>query len=155
MNLKTQPVDRISFILGMITAFAECLANESKRMALSPPFYSSDYSSVLPEAERIAREQGIHLWYEENPDLPPANRLHWFVMYKFPEVLEEYKKLRNKGFNPIRHFSEFGALLSYGTAWGKGADGVLPMMREVRPTEDTVGRILLGEGVWPPIRDKE
>ena len=35
-------IDRKSFILGMVTAFAECIANESKKAALSPPFYPED-----------------------------------------------------------------------------------------------------------------
>ena len=63
-------IDRRSYILGMITAFAECVANECKKAALSPPFYPEDYDAVVSEAGRIAREQGIFLWYDENPDIP-------------------------------------------------------------------------------------
>ena len=59
MNFKT--IDRRSFILGMITAFAECVANECKRAALSPPFYPEDYETVVAEAENIAKDQGIFL----------------------------------------------------------------------------------------------
>jgi len=59
MSFKT--IDRRSFILGMITAFAECVANECKRAALSPPFYPEDYETVVAEAENIAKDQGIFL----------------------------------------------------------------------------------------------
>ena len=100
-------IDRKSFILGMVTAFAECVANESKKAALSPPFYPEDYESVLAEVEIIAADQGIYVWYEENLDLPEAKRLKWFVLYKFPEILDEYKALRKKGFNPALHLNEF------------------------------------------------
>jgi len=142
-------IDRKSFMLGMITAFAECLAGEAKKTALSPPFYPEDYKGLREEAEQICQEQGIFLWHEKNADLPAAKRLHWLVLFKFPEVLEEYKKLRQEGFNPALHFEEFMPLLSYGTAWGKKADKVVPQMREKRPVLDTVARILLKPGDWP------
>ena len=52
-------IDRRSYILGMITAFAECVANESKKLALSPPFYPTDY-----ENERKADHRG---YLRQNP----------------------------------------------------------------------------------------
>jgi hypothetical protein len=142
-------IDRTSFMLGMITAFAECLAGEAKKMAFSPPFYPEDYKSLREEAERICQEQGIFLWHEKNADLPAEKRLHWLVLFKFPEVLEEYKRLREEGFNPALHFEKFAALLSYGSEWGKKADKVVPRMREKRPVLDTVARFLLKPGDWP------
>ena len=142
-------IDRKSFILGMVTAFAECVANESKKAALSPPFYPDDYGTVLEEIQIITADQGIFVWYEENLDLPEAKRLNWFVLYKFPEVLEEYQGLRKQGFNPALHFNEFSNLLSYGTVWGKGAENVIPEVREKRVTIDTCATILLKPGDWP------
>ena len=68
-------IDRKSFILGMITAFAECVANECKKIALSPPFYPADYHTVVSEAQQIAKDQAISLWYEENGDIPENKRL--------------------------------------------------------------------------------
>jgi len=142
-------IERKSFMLGMITAFAECLAGEAKKLAFSPPFYPADYKSLREEAERICQEQGIFLWHEKNADLPAKKRLHWLVLFKFPEVLEDYKKLRHQGFNPALHFEKFTAMLSYGLVWGKKADKVVPRMREKRPVLDTVARILLKPGDWP------
>ena len=145
--------DRRSFILGMITAFAECVTNECKKIALSPPFYPEDYDSVLSGAGVIADDQGISLWYEENQDIPASNRLNWFVLYKFPEMLDEYLNLRNQGFNPAWHFAKFSELLSYGTAWGEGADAVVTRMRERKNTRDTFARVLLKPGDWPIERE--
>ena len=142
-------IDRKSFMLGMITAFAECLAGEAKKMAFSPPFYPEDYQSLREEAEQICQEQGIFVWHEENEDLPEDRRVHWLVLFKFPEVLETYKTLRQEGFNPALHFEKFMTLLSYGSAWGKKADKVVPRIREKRPVMDTVARILLKPGDWP------
>ena len=102
-------------MLGMITAFAECLAGEAKKLAFSPPFYPEDYKSLRKKAEQICREQGVFIWYEENADLPEDKRVHWLVLFKYPEVLDEYKKLRQEGFNPALHFEKFMSLLSYGT----------------------------------------
>jgi len=142
-------IDRKSFMLGMITAFAECLAGEAKKLAFSPPFCPKDHRGLRAETERICQEQGIFLWLEKNEDLPAKKRLHWLVLFKFPEVLEEYKKLRKEGFNPALHFEKFTALLSYGSVWGKKAGKVVPRMREKRPVLDTVARILLKPGEWP------
>jgi hypothetical protein len=143
------PIDRRSFILGMMTAFAECIANECKKIALSPPFYPQDYDVVLPEAEKIVKEQSIHLWYDKNLDIPETIRLNWFVLYKFPEVLDEYKRLRDQGDNPAWNLEKFSDLLSYGTAWGAGADKVVPKIREDRFKIETFSRVLLKSGDWP------
>lgn len=48
-------VDRISFILGMITAFAECVTNECKKLALSPLFRPGDYPLLYQEAKKNCR----------------------------------------------------------------------------------------------------
>jgi hypothetical protein len=142
-------IDRKSYILGMMTAFAECVTCECKKVALTPPFYPQDYDSVASEAARIAKDQGISLWYEENRDIPENKRLNWFVLYKFPEVLEEYKNLRENGYNPAWHFAKFSDLLSYGTAWGDGADAVVARMRQRKKTKNTFARVLLKPGDWP------
>lgn len=146
---SSQSIDRKSFILGMVTAFAECVANECKKAALSPPFYPEDYETVLQEVESIAKDQGIFLWYEENPDISANVRLNWFVLYKYPEVLEEYQDLRKRGFNPVFNLKEFSDFLSYGTVWGDGAKNVIPKIRKKRSTVDTYAKILLKPGDWP------
>lgn len=146
---STGPIDRRSYILGMITAFAECVANESKKIALSPPFYPADYHAIISETTTIAEEQGIFLWYEKNLDLPENHRLNWFVLYKFPEVLDEYCRLRDAGNNPAWQFEKFSDLLSYGTTWGTGAEKIIPKMKDRRNTRDTYARILLKPGDWP------
>ena len=76
----TKSIDRKSYILGMMTAFAECVTNECKKVALSPPFYPEDYNTVVSKAERIVDDQGIFLWYDKNLDIPESRRLNWFVM---------------------------------------------------------------------------
>ena len=142
-------IDRASFILGMITAFAECVANESKKMAFSPPFYTEDYRVIKSDAESIAGDLSVHIWLESNQDLDLKKSLKWLVIYKFPEVLDEYRKLRGKGLNPALHFDSFGRLLSYGSVWGDGAEAVSPKIREDRPQEDVFANILLENGDWP------
>ena len=146
---NTQFIDRKSFILGMITAFAECVANECKRAAFSPPFYPADYKSLLPETRKIAKDNSVFIWYEKNLDIPPKTRLNWFVIYKFPEVLNEYRALREKAYNPAWHLDKFTNFLSYGVVWGVGADKVIAQLRETRKTSATYARILLKPGAWP------
>ena len=144
-----ESIDCRSYVLGMITAFAECVANECKQLALSPPFYPEDQGRVVSEAEKIAGDQGVYLWFEENLDIPPNQRLNWYVIYKFPEVLEKYRGLRVEGYNPAWHFENFFDLLSYGTAWGQGAETVVPGWRDKKNTSGTFARVLLQPGDWP------
>lgn len=94
---RSGSIDQKSYILGIMTAFAECVANECKKLALSPPFYPGDHGSVISEAQKIAEDQGIYLWFDENLDIPQDQRLNWFVMFKFPEVLDKYRSLRVQG----------------------------------------------------------
>jgi len=148
-----ESIDRISFVLGMMTGFAECLAGECKKCAFSPPFYPEDYEMLKTEAEKIAKEQGIYLWLETNPDIKEENRVYWWVMYKFPEVLEKYQALRKQGYNPAWYFDKFRELLSYGIVWGEGAENVIPKMRKKETIMETVSRILFKPGDWPPKKD--
>ena len=46
-------LDRRSFILGMVTAFSECVAGGCKRLALSPPLSRDDYRTIAAEAEFV------------------------------------------------------------------------------------------------------
>lgn len=146
-------IDRRSFILGMITAFCECVATECKKIALSPPLYIDDYDKIVQEAKRIAKEQGVYLWYEENLDIPKDRRFSWFVIYKFQEALAEYQALRERGFNPAWELDKFWDVLSYGSIWGENAEKVSPKLREKRKIEDTVSRILFNPGEWPPKKE--
>lgn len=142
-------IDRVSFILGMITAFAECVTNEAKRLAFSPPFYAEDYAAVKSDAETIASDLGVLLWLERNEELSLDRPLYWLVIYKFPEVLAEYRALRADGSNPALHFDRFFQLLSYGSVWGDGAESVTHRLREARTQEEVFARVLLEPGDWP------
>ena len=142
-------IDRKSFMLGMMTAFGECVAGEAKKCAFSPPFYPGDYDSLKTEAERIADELNICIWLEKNEEIQEENRVMWWVMYKFPEILHEYCTLRAQGFNPAYEFDQFSELLSYGYAFGQNAENVSARMRKKGDTMETVTRILFQPGDWP------
>ncbi len=142
-------IERKSFMLGMMTAFGECVAGEAKKCAFSPPFYPQDYYILKNEAERIADELKLFLWLEENEEIKEENRVMWWVMYKFPEILDEYHAIRAKGFNPAYEFEEFAELLSYGYAFGINSEQVSSMIRTKEDTMETVTRILFQAGDWP------
>lgn len=136
-------------MLGMMTAFGECIAGEAKRCAFSPPFYPEDYYTLKTEAERIAVELNIGIWLEKNEEIKEENRVMWWVMYKFPEILDEYHDLRAKGFNPAYEFDEFSDLLSYGYTFGVNSEQVTSRIRKQEDTMGTVTRILFQAGDWP------
>lgn len=127
---KKLAIDNKSYMLGVIAAFSECVGNECKRASLSAPASLSDTNLMQTDAERIAAEYDVHLWLEENPDLPEEKREYWWVLYKYPEVLDQYQALRAKGYNPLLHFDKFRQYLSYGTVWGINSEKVIPRLKE-------------------------
>ena len=67
--MEKRELDKYSFILGMITAFCECVASGCKRMALSPPMQKDDYSMVVKEANQIIetlKNDSIHVEFMGN-----------------------------------------------------------------------------------------
>ena len=69
------PMDRNSFILGMVAAFCECVAGGAKTLALSPPLTHQDYAQVGQEAMTMAQRHGLVAYHEENLDLPQPEPL--------------------------------------------------------------------------------
>jgi len=96
------PIDSLSYQLGVIFAFAEMVAFDVKRMALSLPFSPREYDRLVKDAKRIAREQGVKIKLEKRiitTDLfsEEFTRGKWvFIIYKYPEVLGNYLHLKSK-----------------------------------------------------------
>ncbi len=108
--------DQNSYILGMITAFCECVAGGCKRMALSPPLTGKAFFAVREEAYRCIERHGLIHYHEKNPDLPEEERFHWIVIAARQETIDEYQRLRSEGYNPAKWMKPFYDLLSYNEA---------------------------------------
>ncbi len=111
-------MDKRSFILGMITAFCECVAGGCKRLALSPPMSREDYLSVAEEGRALISRHGLIAFHEDNADLPEDERVDWLLIASRQSTLDEYLALRASGFSPVRSLEPFYALLSYDPAEG-------------------------------------
>ena len=106
-------MDQRSFILGMITAFSECVAGGCKDLALSPPLEDGVYETVAAEAEEIIRRHGLLSFHERNLDLPAAERFHWILIAGRQETIDAYLALRRQGYSPVESLEPFYDLLSY------------------------------------------
>ena len=111
-------MDKESFILGMITAFSECVAGGCKRLALSPPLTGEDFSAVGEEARRIIERHGLIAYHEQNLDLPEKERFEWLLIAARRETIDAYLALRASGESPARSLSPFSQLLSYDPVQG-------------------------------------
>jgi hypothetical protein len=104
----SNPIEQISFQLGVIFAFAEMVAADLKKMALSLPFLPKDYKPLIKDAKRIAREQGVKIKLEKKiltTDLFPEEftKGKWvFILYKYPKVLKSYLQLKSEKERLIR-----------------------------------------------------
>ena len=106
-------LDKRSFILGMITAFSECVAAGCKRLALSPPMTGRDYETVCEEAFDIIRKHGLLHYHEQNLDQPESTRIDWILIASKQDTIDRYLQLRSKGFSPMKSLEPFSGLLSY------------------------------------------
>lgn len=102
-----------AFILGMVTAFSECVAAGCKPIALSPPLTDADYAAVAEEAAAVIAAHGLMVYHEENLDLPPEARAHWLVLYAKPAAIDVYLALRQAGHSPMRNLDAFAQVLGY------------------------------------------
>lgn len=105
--------DRRSWILGMITAFSECVAGGCKRLALSPPLRPGDFELVAKEAYEIIEKHGLLHYREENPDRPEEGRFEWILITGKQETIDQYLELRARGYSPAVSLEPFYELLSY------------------------------------------
>ncbi len=105
--------DKRSFVLGMITAFSECVAGGCKRLALSPPLREEEYRSLAEEACAVIEKHGLLHYHEENADLPEARRFHWILIAGKQETIDGYLALRQRGLSPADSLAPFSELLSY------------------------------------------
>ncbi len=111
-------MDKRSFILGMITAFSECVAGGCKRLALSPPLTGEDFALVADEAREIIRRHGLISYHEQNADLPENERFEWLLIAARQETIDAYLALRREGKSPARSLAPFAQLLSYDPSQG-------------------------------------
>ena len=111
--MSGERVDKRSFILGMVTAFCECVAGGCKRLALSPPLGKGDYERVAEEANAIIEKHGLIHYHERNLDLAEDERFEWIVIAGKQAVMDQYMALREKGLSPAKSLSPFSDLLSY------------------------------------------
>ena len=112
-QMKQQAPDKRSFILGMITAFCECVAGGCKRLALSPPLAQADYTEISAEACLIIEKHGLLHYHEENLDQPEGSRFDWILIAARQETLDQYLALRREGYSPAVSLAPFSELLSY------------------------------------------
>ena len=112
-NTFRASLDKYSFILGMITAFCECVAGGCKRLALSPPMSREDRLAVSEEAEALIERHGLLHYLEENRDLPEDRRFEWILIAARQAAIDEYLELRAQGLSPARSLEPFHGLLSY------------------------------------------
>ena len=116
VNRRGAAMDKYSFIMGMITAFCECVAGGCKKLALSPPMTREDFDLVKEEAYSVIEKHGLIHYHEDNRDLPETDRVDWILIAGSSDTIDNYLQLRRKGLNPVTSFSSFYELLSYDPA---------------------------------------
>jgi hypothetical protein len=122
-------MDNRSYQLGVIAAFSEVVAAGVKKLALSAPLTPKEMAQLLPDAERIAQENGASIYLERDflvTDLFPediTSGKHVLLIYLDP-IKDEYLALKSekeelitagryKGEGRKKIAKKMGFLLSY------------------------------------------
>ncbi len=105
--------DKRSFVMGMVTAFSECVAGGCKRLALSPPLLPGEYERWGEEACAVIERHGLLHYRERNAELPEAERWEWILIAARRQTIDAYLELRRGGHSPARSLAPFAGLLSY------------------------------------------
>jgi hypothetical protein len=98
---KAWEMDSRSYQLGVIAAFSEIVAVGVKKLALSSPLAPDEMARLLPDAERIAEENGALLYLEKDfcvTDLFPeeiTEGKHVLLIYLDP-IKEQYLSLKRE-----------------------------------------------------------
>jgi hypothetical protein len=96
------PLDRVSFHIGMINAFAEMVACGVKKLAVSPPLHPDNFTRIEEASAKITAGFGIQSHLEKSliqTDLQSASftRGKWSILYyKSVDVLQAYMSLKKK-----------------------------------------------------------
>ncbi len=114
--MSEKALDKRSFILGMITAFCECVAGGCKQLALSPPLTQADFTAVADEAYALIEKHGLLHYHEENLDQPESGRFEWILIAAKEDTIRIYLALRQEGLSPAVSLAPFSDLLSYNPA---------------------------------------
>ena len=105
--------DKRSFLLGMVTAFCECVAGGCKRLALSPPLTREEYLLYAGETAEVIEKHGLVHYHEENPDVPENKRFDWILIAGKQATIDQHLALRAQGLSPAVSLTPFSGLLSY------------------------------------------
>jgi hypothetical protein len=98
---KSWKMDGRSYQLGVIAAFSEIVAVGVKKLALSAPLSPEEMTQLLPEAEKIAAENGALIYLEKDflvTDLFPEDITrdkHVLLIYLDP-IKDEYFALKSQ-----------------------------------------------------------
>lgn len=128
--LEDRSIDRRSYHLGIITAFAEVVSLGIKKLALSAPLSPEEYESIRGDFERVAAECDVKSHVEETflvTDLfseDIAEGKYVILLYCNDGVLDSYLALKKKkqqlaesgeyaGKARTELARDFGRLLSY------------------------------------------
>jgi hypothetical protein len=91
---------KLGMHVGEIKAWCEAAKNDAKEMSLSAPFKPEEYETILPYMKEHAERNDVRFYNEKelivtdlfgNIDL---SGIWVFIIYRSPETLEKYLKLK-------------------------------------------------------------
>lgn len=105
---------KLGLHVGEIKAWCEAAKNDAKKMSLSAPFKKREYDEIRTYMAQYAEKYDVNYYLEkdliqtdlfDNMDL---SGIWVFIIYKHPEILDEYFEIKRDKTNLIKHDKYFG-----------------------------------------------
>ncbi|MBD3205584.1 hypothetical protein GF319_04455 [Candidatus Bathyarchaeota archaeon] len=129
-EFNVDKLDKHSFYLGMIYAFAEVVGSGVKRLGLSPPLDEEEYKELIEDTRIIAYEYGVEIYTDKdfletllfNPEYTRDKTVIHLAdssatLEEYMKLKEHKKRLEESGELNSKHEEEIarrlGRLLSY------------------------------------------
>lgn len=107
--MNTQMFDQTAMLQALVESFCACVAQEGSALEWTPPMKPAEFRAIRPVLEDTIRKNNIHYYFEDSADLPPEQRVCFFVLYLDQQAFKEYYKKRLMGAHPLCQPEAFGA----------------------------------------------
>ena len=106
--MNTQMFDQTAMLQALAESLCACVAQGGSPLEWTPPMRPAPFREARPALEDTIRKYPIHYYFEDSADLPPEQRVCFFVLYREQQAFKDYYKKRLMGLHPLQQPEQFG-----------------------------------------------
>lgn len=106
--MNTPMFDQTAMLQALAESLCACVAQGGSPLEWTPPMRPAPFREARPALEDTIRKYPIHYYFEDSADLPPEQRVCFFVLYREQQAFKDYYKKRLMGLHPLQQPEQFG-----------------------------------------------